>query len=114
MSILPEKVKAQLQKIVARFESEHQGEREAAILAATRILDQHGLRWCEVFTPPESPKRETQSGGWGATCHRLLEERSCLTRWEIGFISELRRFPRISDRQREILSGISYRVLGAA
>ena len=116
MSGLPEKARADLQKILGLLESPLEGERDAAVRAATRLLERNGLRWCEILSalpsPPPAPlKREPQFSTWRVTCQKLAQRPGDLRPWERRFITDLPAFPRISTKQRYILDEIAARVL---
>lgn len=112
MTALPEKARADLQKILGLLESNLEGERDAAVRAATRLLERHGLRWCEILSALPAPvKREPQFSTWRATCAELAKRPGYLRSWERKFIGDLLNFPRISTKQRYILDEIAERVL---
>jgi hypothetical protein len=112
MNVLPEKARADLQKILGLLDSNFAGERDAAIRAATRLLEKHGLKWCEILTLHAPPKREPLHATWRTTCHRLQERPGYLRPWERTFVGDLPHFPRISTKQRYVLKEIADRVLG--
>jgi hypothetical protein len=113
MNTLPERSRQHLGKILGLLESEHAGERDAAVRAATRILDAHGVRWCEVLSLAHPPTRETtQSTPWRMTCQRLMLHKDDLSVWEVRFVSGLPSFRILSVKQRTILDEIAVRVLG--
>ena len=47
-----------LTKLLGLLGSQFSGERDAAVLAATRILDCDGLKWHEILSLPRAPKRD--------------------------------------------------------
>ena len=112
MNALPEKARADLQKILGLLDSNFAGERDAAIRAATRLLEKHGLKWCEVLALPAPPKRQPLHSTWRTTCHRLQERPAYLRPWEKKFVADLPHFSRISTKQRYVLKEIADRVLG--
>ena len=86
--------------VLGRLGSDHDGERAAAGLLASRMLRAAGLGWDDLLlsdarqspggtqeerTPPPPP------GGDLATCLKWLGE---LTAWETNFVTDLRRRPR--------------------
>jgi len=111
---LPEKTRQDLRKILALIGSNYGGERDAAIRAATRILERHRLKWCEILDLPQPSKREPLFATWRTTCAELSKRSGDLRLWERKFVADLPAFPRISTKQRYILAEIADRVLGKA
>ena len=101
-----------LSKLLGLIGSDMTGERDAAIQAATRLLDRHGLRWCELVTLPSPPKREPLHSTWRTTCTELAKHSGELRSWEWQFVVDLPRFPRISTKQQYVLNEIAVRMLG--
>jgi hypothetical protein len=112
MKPLPEKARQDLQKILGLLASDHDGERDAAVRAATRLLERHGLKWCEILSLPQPPKREPLFSTWRVTCQKLMQRHGDLRPWERKFVADLPAFPRISTKQRYVLAEIADRVLG--
>ncbi len=112
MSPLPEKARQNLQKILGLLGSDHAGERDAAVLAATRLLDRYGLKWYEILSLPPPIKREPLFSTWRLTCQKLMQRQGDLRQWERKFVADLPRFSRISTKQRYVLAEIANRVLG--
>lgn len=104
--------RARLGKLLAMLGSEHAGERDAAGLAAHRLLERCGLSWSDVLTPPATEKRLPELGIWRATCQTLLQHRGQLRAWEISFLTDLPNFQRLSTKQRYVLKEIRDRILG--
>jgi hypothetical protein len=119
---LPEK----LGKIVAQLETESEGIRLAAVSAMTRILQEHGLRWCQVSitaetaTKPQDKPRQDRDDpsdgdpfggrGWrdvAVDCQRFPH---LVNRWEQDFLSGLPRFSRLSGKQTQVLIKIMVRL----
>jgi hypothetical protein len=122
MNMLPELAVLRLEKILSQLECESDGVRLASVAAATRVLQEHGFRWCQVSTlaqpPPSQPHRPTYRASpirtWRDTCAELVERKGCLNRWEVGFVSRLPDFRVLSIKQRRILDEIAFRVLGSS
>jgi len=112
MNALPQKARADLQKILGLLESEHAGERDAAVRAATRLLERHGMRWCEVLSLLAPIKRAPLHSTWRVTCQRLAQRPADLRPWERRFVADLPNFPRLSVKQCYILAEIAGRVFG--
>jgi hypothetical protein len=112
MNALSANDRMRLQKLIALIGSDQPGERDAAIAAATRLLDRHGIRWCEVLALHQQPKREPPSLPWRTTCSELARRPGDLRPWERRFVHDLPGFPRISSKQRNVLVQIAERVFG--
>jgi hypothetical protein len=90
--------------------SAHAGERDAAALAAHRLITQAGITWPDLLAPPPV-KREPLYGTWRTTCAELMRQQGDLRPWERKFVADLPAFPRLSTKQRFILGEIADRVL---
>ena len=55
---LPDEARRKLAIIAARLGSDYEGERSAAALLATRLLEGFGLRWDDVLAAPALPEKE--------------------------------------------------------
>jgi hypothetical protein len=113
VSVIPASARTKLVAILGRLGSDHAGERDAAALAAMRLLSQHKVGWPELLAEPR-PHREPLHGTWRVTCAELAKRPAALRPWEREFIADLPRFRRISTKQRYVLNEIATRVLGAA
>lgn len=94
--------RTRLVAILGRLESNHDGEKVAAALAATRTLRKHGLTWAELIASPASERQgpyqhqarpagaeRPDVHGWQANlalCRRHLER---LSSWEADFVLSL-------------------------
>ena len=112
MTALPAPQRAKLAKLLGLLGSDQAGERDAAVLAATRLLERSGLRWPEILSLPQPPKREPLFATWRTTCAELSQRPGDLRPWERKFVADLPAFPRISTKQRYVLKEIADRVLG--
>jgi len=112
MSALPQADRTKLVKLLALLGSDHPGERDAAGLAAHRLLQKRGLSWEDALTPQPAERRLPEHTTWRATCARLMENPRALRPWERTFVADLPNFPRISVKQRYVLNEIAQRVLG--
>jgi hypothetical protein len=110
-TVLAPAARDKLTKLLALLASDQPGERDAAVLAATRLLDRHGMRWPELLALASAPKREPLYSTWREMC-TLLAHPSKLRPWERKFVADLPTFPRISTKQRYVLNEIAERVLG--
>jgi hypothetical protein len=113
LSALAPAERQKLSRILALLDSDQVGERDAAVLAATRLLQRHRMRWSELLTIPPTQVREPLYSTWRKTCARLMEQPGRLRPWERSFVADLPRFPRISTKQRYVLCEIADRVLGS-
>ena len=62
MNALPATHRTKLAKLLGMLGSDHPGERDAAALAAHRLVTQAGLTWRQVVTPPAVESRCPNSG----------------------------------------------------
>jgi len=90
--------------------SDQPGERDAAGLAACRLLQARGLGWADVVVVPAGPADDTVP--WRAVVTQCLASPHC-TPWERSFLENLGRFRRLSEKQHTVLSRIAAKV-GAA
>jgi hypothetical protein len=85
--------------------SAHAGERDAAALAADKLVRERGLTWLAILSiePSESPANLTD-----AECIAVCMDRADLmTPWEINFLTgvarQVARGRRLSSKQRSVL-----------
>lgn len=107
----PEALRTKLAKLLGMLGSDHAGERDAAALAAHRLVQQAGVTWQQVMKPPPVEKRLPELGTWRQTVRACLECPDALRPWELGFLRDLPKFPRLSVKQRYVLKAIADRVL---
>jgi hypothetical protein len=110
MSALPAADRSRLVKVLALLDSPREGERDAAALAAARLLKAAGVSWAQILAPAPV-KREPLFSTWRTTCAELAQRPGDLRAWERKFVADLPGFPRISTRQRYVLKEIADRVL---
>jgi hypothetical protein len=108
---IPATMRTKLAKLLGMLGSDHAGERDAAALAAHRLVVQTGLTWQQVVMLP-AVKREPLFSTWRATCAELAKRPGDLRPWERKFLADLPGFRGISTRQRYVLKEIADRVLG--
>jgi hypothetical protein len=120
-----------LAKLLGMLGSSHSGERDAAGLAAHRMVSGAGMTWFDVLTPqvehhrrkpepeperddPEPdwpPPRPTNAyASWRRTVASLLSRTELLTAWEVGFLHSINERYSLSERQFEVLEDIVERV----
>ena len=112
MTPLPTLERTRLAKLLSLLGSDKAGERDAAGLAAHRLLQRHQLTWADLLARPPV-KREPFIGTWRTTCAELAARRGLLRPWERKFVEDLPAFPRLSSKQRYVLKAIAERVLGS-
>jgi len=95
----------------SRLVSPRAGERDAAALAAARLVKAAGLSWAQILAAPPV-KREPLFSTWRTTCAELQKRPGSLRPWERSFVADLPAFPRISTKQRYVLNEIAKRVFG--
>jgi len=108
---LPAAERSRLVKLLGLLGSDHAGERDAAGLAAHRLLQRLGLSWGDLLSRPREHKEPLQSV-WRTTCADLLKHPGKLRPWERKFVADLPNFRRLSPKQRYCLAEIAERVLG--
>ena len=111
MGTLPATSRAKLAKLLALLGSNQAGERDAAGLAAHRLVQSAGLSWQQVLSPPIPDRPLPELGTWRQTVRTCLECPDALRPWELGFLTDLPKFPRLSVKQRYCLKTIADRVL---
>lgn len=111
MSTLSTADRSRLVKLLGLLASDHIGERDAAALAANRLVQSRNVTWSDVVEPPAIEKQLPEMGAWRQTVSRCLERQSFLRSWEAKFLRDLSAFQRISTKQRNVLQEIADRVL---
>ena len=83
MNALPVTARDRLAKLLGMLGSDHMGERDAAAVAAHRLVVQSGLTWRQVIEPPAIEKRLPELGTWRATVAARLRgpDRCGLGNW---------------------------------
>lgn len=104
--------RVRLAKLLALLGSNHAGERDAAGLAAHRLLQHRGVTWQQALEPVAIVKKLPELGAWRQTVAACLQHRGALRKWEITFLTDLPGFHRLSTKQRYVLKEIADRVLG--
>jgi hypothetical protein len=101
-----------LAKLLAMLGSSHLGERDNAAVAAHKLIQAKGMSWPEVINPAPVERPLPEIGSWRSTVAECLSHPESLRKWEVGFLQDLRKFHRISVKQRYCLKEIADRVLG--
>ena len=111
--------RAKLAKFLGLLGSNHAGERDAAGLAADRLVRSRGLTWAEVLEQhgatcspgyrPAPAQYEDPAAADLRVCGQRLD---LLTTWELAFITDLARrsIQRLSSKQRAILADVAARI----
>jgi hypothetical protein len=92
--------------ILSRLQSDFEGERQAAALAAVRFLQARDLTWHQVIACP------SHAAGWRATVTACLRQAADLSPWEHRFLRDLQHLHRLSTKQEACLARIADNVLG--
>ena len=95
-----ERVAQKLHLVVALLDSPVEGERHAALAAASRLLAKSGRRWADLF-PPSQP-----TGDHVRRADDLLLLDELLTIYERDFARSIRSFRRLSPKQAQLLEEI--------
>lgn len=110
---LPKAERLKLAKLLSlALGTEFAGEREAASVAARRLLDHHGISWADALGAEPLERELPQIGIWRQTVAELLTYPSQLRPWEKTFLTDVTKFQRLSTKQRYCLQNIAERVLG--
>ena len=114
MSALSDRERKKLAAMLALVEgaqNQHDGERIAALCAIERLLAKSGMRLRDLAMPlPALEHQLPELGTWRETCRRCLERRALLRPWEVGFLTDIPKFRRLSVKQRYCLNEIAVRV----
>ena len=85
------------------------GERQAAEQALGRMMVSNASMIRGALTAPP-PRQMPLMGTWRETCRLCLQHPRGLRKWEVGFLTDLPKFPRISTKQRYVLNEIAERL----
>ena len=111
-----------LAKLLAMLGSAHAGERDAAGLAAQRLVQQHGITWQDVLASPKIEYRQAEQAdtdyaaqaaraAWRKTVKACLEHPDEMTQWETHFLRDIWHRRGLTSRQHEVLNDIAEKVL---
>ena len=117
-TILSNPERERLAKLLGMLGSDHQGERDAAGLAADRLVRAAGLTWSHVVCiPQDEPVHDHHADplgrDWRWTAQRCRQFSHLVNAWENEFLAGLPRFPRLSTKQRNTLIAICNRLRAA-
>jgi hypothetical protein len=122
MNILPERAVQRLEKILSQLECESNGVRLASVAAATRVLQEHGFRWCQILNLSHplttsqqerpahhaSPERRSRHD-WRDALAACWRRPDLLSEWEKRFIGSLSQQAILSQKQWAILHKLATR-----
>ena len=113
--VLSQSDRTRLAQILGLLGSNQSGERDAAGLAAHRLVSKAGLTWYDVIEPPPPATQEqsysTRSMTWREVVSHLLNDQpDFLTEWEWNFLLSIKCRPGISQKQGNVLDTIVQRV----
>ena len=124
MQQLPPDEHSKLSKLLALIGSDHIGERDNAISAASRLLERHRLRWSEILQLQAHveirPQQEAQyrnpdsdpihGRDWRKVCANCRKHPRYVNAWEDNFLRDVPLRSSITIRQRETLIRIVLRL----
>lgn len=100
-----------LARVLGLLGSSHAGERDAAALAADRLVRGRGLEWSQLLAPkPAAPLPPPASGNVEADLRVCRTYAGLLNDWERGFLRGLKPGRMLSEKQQRILSGMARKV----
>jgi hypothetical protein len=105
-------IRRKLVGVLGMLASNHDGERAAAGLLATRLLKSTGLTWDTVIPEQKLAIRPnaTRTAGWRATVAYCRERAWQLTQWERNFLDSLLSQKSLSQKQAAVLSRVHDKV----
>lgn len=114
---IPPELRLRLAKIAGRLGSDHEGERAAAGLMATRLLRAHNATWEDALlavppailepNPPQSKRRWSDAAIGAALAMQCLAWPEVLTEWERDFCRSVAARRSLTARQRLVLARIA-------
>jgi hypothetical protein len=109
LSALAPAGRTKLAKLLGMLGRDHAGERDAAALAAYRLVIQSGATWGQVLPAGVASRQQTLA--WRETVSACRRQPGSLKVWERDFLQSLARFQRLSIKQSACLQAIASRVL---
>ena len=96
--------RAKLSAILGRLGSDHDGERAAAGLLASRFMRDHGLTWPDVLAAPAPTTPPPPATEWQRRAAWCEERAELLSLWEANFLASMGRRPRPpTDKQTAVI-----------
>lgn len=109
-----------LVKVLGMLGSDHDGERAAAALQASRLLRDRGLTWEEVLARPRATPNpygpadlSDTAPVWRQVAARCRGAAARLSVWEVAFLDSIAGAARLSEAADQVLCLIADKVLGA-
>lgn len=108
--------RTRLAHVLGLLGSPHAGERDAAALAADRLVRGKGLSWADVLERPATPSSASPAWPPQYQSSATVDLRTCkerldlLTAWERQFVASLAQRRKISVKQHSILADIVCKV----
>ena len=96
-----------LVKVLGRLGSDFDGERAEAARVANEMVRRAGLTWPQLVNNSAPALSAPQ---WREAVEQCLAVPEAITAWEHDFLVSLRRFRRLSDKQRGILERIFLKI----
>lgn len=95
-----------LARVLALLDSPVEGERHAALAAASRVLAARGIAWRELLDVDDVPDADEAR----VLLRRLLQRLDALDAWQRRFVVDVARAARLSPRQRAKVAELAARV----
>ena len=117
MNALPDSDRTKLAKLLGMLGSAHAGERDAAACAAHRLVQQSGITWHDVVTPP-LPQPAIAQRRYQTDHIRNVDldfcqyHASACTDWERQFIRSVSMRQSMSQKQRDVVVRIAESLRG--
>jgi hypothetical protein len=99
--------RAKLARVLALLGSDKPGERDAAGLAAHRMVSGAGTTWEEVLAPAPLLQREPLHAPWRTMVAACRRRPDALTEWERGFINSISIRNRLTEKQMAVLARLA-------
>ena len=117
MNALPEADRTKLAKLLGMLGSAHAGERDAAACAAHRLVQQRGITWHDVVTPPLpqpaiAQHRYQTDHIQNADLVFCQQHASACTDWEQEFVRSVSMRRSMSQKQRDVVARIAESLRG--
>jgi hypothetical protein len=106
--------RARLAAILGRLGSEHDGERAAAGLLATRFMRDHGLTWPDLLAAPAPSTPPPPVTDWRRRAAWCAERAELLSGWEASFLANMaERATPPTEKQGRVLDRLVQRRVAA-
>jgi hypothetical protein len=106
--------RARLAAILGRLGSQHDGERAAAGLLASRFMRDHGLTWPDLLAAPAPATPPPPPADWRRRAAWCAERAELLSGWEADFLANLgARAAPPTEKQARVLDRLVARRMAA-